>query len=84
LRQAFARFYVRLYLLFTFYINIDFLTLLRQQKSFGRNQGKLCGAVRLQGIANICRSEAMQLFAAQVLPDLQGKGQERKEASLLT
>ena len=76
----------RLYLFYVLIKNRLFhlYALLRQQKSFGRNRVKQWWPVRLQGIANICRSEAMQLFAAPVLPDLQGKGYERKEASLLT
>ena len=60
-----------------------------QQVSFGRNQVKQWWPVRRQGIAIFAEgqarvSEAGQLFAAQVLPDLQRKGQCGKEASLLT
>jgi len=40
--------------------------------------------VRLQGIGNICRREGNehmgQLFPAQVLPDLQGKGRVRQRS----
>ncbi len=43
-------------LLFSFYFNVDaFIKPHCQQISFGRNQVKLCGPVRWQDIANICR-----------------------------
>jgi len=59
----------------------------RHQNSFGRKRAKQCGAVRLQGIGSFCGRGNVgegKIIPAQVLPVLQGKGPERKEAFLLT
>jgi hypothetical protein len=57
-----------------------------QQKSFGRNRGEQCKTCAVAGHSKCLQKhrprmcEAGQIFTAQVLPDLQGKGPVRQRS----
>jgi hypothetical protein len=61
----------------------------RQQKSFGRKQGKQVGPCGCKGISKLLlkrkprATTGAKVLQPVVFPVLQGKGPERKEASLL-